>query len=103
MSVVRAALRVATPVAAALVIAGISMPAAWADPGPPPHPAPHQGPGPVQQQGPAPHLGPGPAQPAFIHGNQCTQGRGRIVFDDPRNTRGPQHCEGGNFNGHRIN
>jgi hypothetical protein len=90
MSVCRAALRVATPVAAALVIAGISMPAAWANPGPPP--GPH----------PAPHPGAQPAPPG-VRQDQCTQGHGRIVFDDPRNTRGSRHCEGGNFNGHRIN
>ncbi|HEX4356189.1 MAG TPA: hypothetical protein VH141_01610 [Pseudonocardia sp.] len=100
MSVYRATLRVATPVAAALVIAGISMPAAWANPGPPPgpHPAPHPAPAPAH---------PGPAHPApapvGVRQDQCTGSHGRIVFDDPRNTRGPRHCEGGNWNGRKIN
>jgi len=90
MSVYRAALRVAVPVAAALVVAGISMPAAWANPGPPPgpHPAPHPGP---------------PPPPPGVRLDQCTGGHGRIVYDDPRNTRGPRHCDGGNLNGRRIN
>jgi hypothetical protein len=99
MSVSRAVLRVATPVAAALVIAGISMPAAWANPGPPPppHPAPHPGP-----QHPAPPH-PAPPPPPGIRLDQCTGSHGRIVYDDPRNTRGPRHCEGGNWNGRHIN
>jgi hypothetical protein len=85
MSVSRAVVRAGVPLAAALFVAGITIPAAWAAPGPPP----------------GPHPGPKPA-PANVHGNDCTRNHGRIVFDDPHNTRGPQHCQGGSFNGRRI-
>jgi len=85
MSLVRATVRVGAPIAAALFIAGFSIPAAWASPSAPPPPHP----------GPAPSPG--------VKGDDCTRTHGRIVFDDPRNTRGQRHCEGGQWNGRKIN
>jgi hypothetical protein len=82
MSVARSVVRVGAPLAAALFVAGVTIPAAWADPAP-------SGPQPVQG-------------PPIVHGPDCTRSHGRIVFDDPHNPHGPQHCEGGNFNGRRI-